>query len=70
MRGVLQYRYRFDGALVAGLSLSAYRGTTTWRPTYLVKERGLSVSGMGMFMTVLSVGMFIGYQLFAGWRTL
>ncbi len=54
------------GALVAGLSLSAYWGTTTWLPTYLVKERGLSVSDMGMFMTVLSVGMFFGYQLF-GW---
>jgi MFS family permease len=52
------------GALVAGLSLSAYWGTTTWLPTYLVKERGLSVSDMGMFLTVLSVGMFIGYQLF------
>ena len=54
------------GALVAGLSLSAYWGTTTWLPTYLVKERGLSVSDMGMFMTVLGVGMFVGYQLF-GW---
>jgi MFS family permease len=54
------------GALVAGLSLSAYWGTTTWLPTYLVKERGLSVSDMGMLMTVLSVGMFVGYQLF-GW---
>lgn len=54
------------GALVAGFSLSAYWGTTTWLPTYLVKERGLSVADMGMFMTVLSVGMFIGYQLF-GW---
>jgi MFS family permease len=53
-------------ALVAGLSLSAYWGTTTWLPAYLVKERGLSVSDIGMFMTVLSVGMFIGYQLF-GW---
>ncbi len=53
-------------ALVAGLSLSAYWGTTTWLPAYLVKERGLSVRDIGMFMTVLSVGMFIGYQLF-GW---
>jgi MFS family permease len=53
-------------ALVAGLSLSAYWGTTTWLPAYLVKGRGLSVSDIGMFMTVLSVGMFIGYQLF-GW---
>jgi MFS family permease len=39
---------------------------TTWLPTYLVKERGLSVADMGMFMTILSVGMFIGYNLF-GW---
>jgi MFS family permease len=54
------------GALVAGLSLSAYWGTATWLPTYLVKERGLSGSDIGMFMTILSVGMFIGYQLF-GW---
>ena len=38
----------------------------TWLPTYLVKERGLSVGDMGMFMTILSVGMFIGYQIF-GW---
>jgi MFS family permease len=48
------------GALVAGLSLSAYWGGATWLPTYLVKERGLSVSDMGFFMAVLSVGMFIG----------
>lgn len=59
-------KYTILSALVAGLSLSAYWGTTTWLPTYLVKERGLSVHDMGMFMTVLSVGMFIGYQLF-GW---
>ncbi|OBZ97555.1 MFS transporter (plasmid) [Pararhizobium polonicum] len=52
------------GAIVAGLALSAYWGTTTWLPTYLVEERGLSVSDMGTFMTILSVGMFIGYQIF------
>ncbi len=52
--------------LVAALALSAFWGTHTWLPTYLVKERGLSVADMGIFMTVLSVGMFIGYQLF-GW---
>jgi len=52
--------------LVAALALSAFWGTHTWLPTYLVKERGLSVADMGIFMTVLSVGMFVGYQLF-GW---
>jgi MFS family permease len=52
--------------LVSALALGAYWGTTTWLPTYLVKERGLSVAEMGTFMTILSVGMFIGYNLF-GW---
>jgi MFS family permease len=52
--------------IVTSLALGAYWGTTTWLPTYLVKERGLSVADMGMFMTVLSVGMFVGYNLF-GW---
>jgi MFS family permease len=69
MKDTVKWRILFGGffsALAAGLSLSAYWGTTTWLPTYLVKERGLSISDMGMFMTVLSVGMFIGYQLF-GW---
>lgn len=52
--------------IVSALALSAYWGTTTWLPTYLVKERGLSVADMGIFMTILSVGMFVGYNLF-GW---
>jgi len=52
--------------LISALALSAYWGSTTWLPTYLVKERGLSVADMGTFMTILSVGMFFGYNLF-GW---
>lgn len=52
--------------LVSAFALTAYWGPTTWLPTYLVKERGLSVADMGMFMTILSVGMFIGYNAF-GW---
>ncbi|PTW59463.1 sugar phosphate permease [Breoghania corrubedonensis] len=51
---------------ISALALFAYWGTTSWLPTYLVKERGLSVADMGMFMTILSVGMFFGYNLF-GW---
>jgi MFS family permease len=46
--------------LVAALALSAFWGTHTWLPTYLVKERGLSVADMGIFMIVLSVDMFVG----------
>jgi predicted MFS family arabinose efflux permease len=52
--------------LVSAFALTAYWGPTTWLPTYLVKERGLSVADMGMFMTILSVGMFLGYNAF-GW---
>ncbi|MBI5110673.1 MAG: MFS transporter [Rhodovulum sp.] len=52
--------------LISAFALTAYWGTTTWLPTYLVKERGLSVADMGMFMTILSVGMFFGYNVF-GW---
>ena len=52
--------------LVSAFALGAFWGTSTWLPTYLVKERGLSVTDMGMFMTILSVGMFFGYNLF-GW---
>ena len=52
--------------IVTACALGGYWGTATWLPTYLVKDRGLSVSDMGMFMTVLSVGMFFGYNLF-GW---
>ena len=58
--------HRSGDAGVRLFALSAYWGTTTWLPTYLVKERGLSVADMGMFMTILSVGMFFGYNLF-GW---
>lgn len=49
---------------VSALALFAYWGTTTWLPTYLIKERGLSVEDVGIFMTILSVGMFVGYNLF------
>ncbi|MDF2682723.1 MAG: transporter [Brevibacillus sp.] len=50
--------------LVSCCTLTAYWGINTWLPTYLTKERGLSVDMMGMFLIVINVGMFIGYQLF------
>ncbi|MED1953316.1 MFS transporter [Brevibacillus centrosporus] len=50
--------------LVSCCTLTAYWGINTWLPTYLTKERGLSVEMMGMFLIVINVGMFIGYQLF------
>ena len=52
------------GTAVACFALTAYWGSTTWLPTFLVKERGLSMSTMAMFMVILNVGMFVGYNIF------
>lgn len=52
------------GTLAASFALTAYWGSTTWLPTYLVKERGLSVELMAVFVVILNVGMFIGYNFF------
>ncbi len=50
--------------LAASFGLIAYWGSTTWLPTFLVKERGLDVSTMTIFVVVLNIGMFIGYNAF------
>lgn len=52
------------GTLAASFALTAYWGSTTWLPTYLVKERGLSTSAMALFLVILNVGMFLGYNAF------
>ncbi len=52
------------GTLCASCALTAYWGTNTWIPTYLVKERGLSTEDMTLFVVMLNIGMFIGYQIF------
>jgi MFS family permease len=52
------------GTLAASFALTAYWGSTTWLPTYLVKERGLSIESMAVFVVILNVGMFIGYNFF------
>lgn len=57
-------RHTILGTLAASFALTAYWGSTTWLPTYLVKERGLSVETMALFVVILNVGMFIGYNVF------
>jgi MFS family permease len=37
-------------------------GALTWIPTFLVKERGLSLVMMANFSVFMYIGMFIGYQ--------
>ena len=49
---------------ITACALTGYWGTNTWLPTYLVRERGLDPSAMTMFLIVMNVGMFVGYQAF------
>lgn len=53
-------------SLTATCAFVAYYGASTWLPSYLAKERGLSTQAVGDFMTYLNLGMFVGYIVF-GW---
>lgn len=44
--------------------LGGFWGAANWIPTFLVKERGMEVTQMTSFLTILYVGMFIGYQVY------
>ena len=50
--------------LVAGLALTGWWGGSTWLPTYLATERGIPTATVAVFMTVLNLGMFVGYNVF------
>ncbi|KFU81869.1 Sugar phosphate permease [Amycolatopsis lurida] len=52
------------GTLMAALALTGYWGATTWLPTYLTAERGLPAGDVALFVTILNVGMFLGYNGF------
>ncbi|HEX4252516.1 MAG TPA: MFS transporter [Pseudonocardia sp.] len=52
------------GTAVAGLTLTAWWGSSTWLPTYLHTDRGVSTAGVAVFLTVLNVGQFVGYNVF------
>ncbi|MGV9822617.1 MFS transporter [Nocardia xishanensis] len=52
------------GTLMAALALFGYWGATTWLPTYLSTERDLPSSSVAVFMTILNLGMFAGYNGF------
>jgi MFS family permease len=59
-------RHTVLGTLAATCALIGYWGASTWLPTFLVRERGLSQASMAGFIIALNVGMFAGYQFF-GW---
>jgi MFS family permease len=52
--------------LVSVVNLAGYWGAAFWIPTFLTKERGISMSTMLGFSFVMYVGMFFGFQFF-GW---
>lgn len=53
-------------SLVTTAAFIAYYGASTWLPSYLATERGLDSRTVSLFMTVLNLGMFVGYLAF-GW---
>ncbi len=50
--------------LVSLCNLAGYWGIAYWVPTFLIRERGLSLASMTNFSLFMYVGMFIGFQLF------
>ncbi len=52
--------------LLSIVNLAGYWGAAFWIPTFLTRERGLSLTTMVGFSLVMYVGMFVGFQFF-GW---
>ncbi len=52
-------------SLMAVGAQGGYYAITTWLPTYLKTQRGLSVLGTGEYLFVVIVGSFIGYLVSA-----
>ncbi|MDX6258637.1 MAG: hypothetical protein QOH84_325 [Kribbellaceae bacterium] len=52
------------GTAVASLALFGWWGASTWLPTYLHSDRGIPTATVALFMTVLNIGMFVGYNVF------
>ena len=50
--------------LVSLFNLAGYWGVAYWIPTFLVRERGLSLASMAGFSLFMYAGMFIGFQIF------
>jgi MFS family permease len=54
----------FLATLVSVVNLAGYWGAAFWIPTFLTKERGLSLTTMAGFSFVMYLGMFLGFQFF------
>jgi MFS family permease len=54
----------FLATLVSIVNLAGYWGAAFWIPTFLIQERGLSLTTMAGFSFVMYLGMFLGFQFF------
>ncbi|MFC9431853.1 MFS transporter [Streptomyces sp. NPDC056987] len=52
------------GAIVASFAMFGAWGASTWLPTYLQADKGIPAATVAVFMTVLNLGMFVGYNVF------
>lgn len=52
------------GTTVCSLALLGYWGASAWLPTFLADDRGISAGTVAFFVSVLNVGMFLGYNVF------
>ncbi|ANZ43469.1 MFS transporter [Lentzea guizhouensis] len=52
------------GAVVAGFAMFGAWGASTWLPTYLQVDKGVPGPTVAMFLLVLNLGMFVGYNVF------
>jgi MFS family permease len=53
------------GALLAVGAQGGYYAITTWLPTFLQKERGLTILSSGGYLAVIIIGSFTGYLVSA-----
>lgn len=52
-------------SIVAACQMAGFWGALSWIPTYLIKERGLSLTTMANFSMFLFLGAFAGYYIYA-----
>ncbi|QBJ98792.1 MFS transporter [Rhodococcus sp. ABRD24] len=52
------------GTAVCSLSLVAWWGSSTWLPTFLHEDKGVPMTTVTLLLTLLNVGMFLGYNIF------
>lgn len=51
-------------AIVASFAMFGAWGASTWLPTFLQADKGVPAATVATFLTVLNLGMFLGYNVF------